>query len=114
MADNVVDLFSAPLTVTFDPKQLSLVDIQRGALLSAAGEDIIFSRNIQNDAGQARINISRFPGSSGVSGSGALIRLDFQPLAAGSSTVAITTVNARNAKSEAIPLSGTLASVTIK
>jgi general secretion pathway protein D len=114
LVDNAADLFSAPLRVTFDPKLLNLVDARRGALLTTDGQDIIFSRNVQNDSGQATINLSRFPGAGGVSGSGVLLTLEFQPVAPGASTVAITDVNARNARLETLPLAGVQAQVAIK
>jgi general secretion pathway protein D len=114
LAENVTDLFAAPVRVTFNPKQLSLVDVRRGGLLASDGQDIIFSRNIQNDSGEASINLSRFPGSGGVSGSGSLLTLEFQPVAAGSSTVSVTGAGVRNARQEAITLGGAQAEVVVR
>src|SRR5262249_14885919 len=70
VAQNVTDLFAAPLRVSYNPKLLHLVDARKGPLLSSDGQDIIFSKNIQEDMGDASINISRFPGAGGVSGGG--------------------------------------------
>ncbi len=114
LAENVTDLFAAPVRVTFNPKQLSLVDVRRGGLLASDGQDIIFSRNIQNDSGEASINLSRFPGSGGVSGSGPLLTLEFQPVAPGSSTVSVTGAGARNARQEAVSLGGAQAEVVVR
>ena len=36
-------------------------------------QQIIFTRNIQNDAGEASVNLNRLPGSGGTSGSGVLL-----------------------------------------
>ncbi len=113
LAENVTDLFSAPLKVNFDPKALRLLDLRRGALLANDGQDVIFSKNVLNDAGEATINLSRFPGSPGISGSGVLLTLEFEATSPATTSIQISNVAARNSR-EAMPLENTQAEVTIK
>jgi general secretion pathway protein D len=114
VAENVAELFGVPLKVSFDPKALRLVDARRGALLANDGQDVIFSKNVLNDTGEATINLSRFPGSGGISGSGVLLILEFEAAAPATTSVNISNISARNARQEAIPLENTQAEVTIK
>jgi len=114
VVDGVNDLFAAPLRVTFDPKMLRLNDARRGGLLASDGQDIIFSKNVQNDTGEASINLSRFPGSGGVSGGGVLVTLEFEAAGPGKTSINISGVTARNARLETIPLGGAQSEVTIR
>ena len=113
LAENVTDLFSAPLKVNFDPKALRLLDLRRGALLANDGQDVIFSKNVLNDAGEATINLSRFPGSPGISGSGVLLTLEFEAASPATTSINISNVAARSSRA-AMPLENTQAEVTIK
>ena len=104
LADHVSELFASPLRVRFDPAVLRLVDARRGALLSSDGQDVIFSKSVEGEAGEASINLSRFPGAGGVSGSGVLLTLEFEIAAPGKTSVRIANVAARNARLDTIPL----------
>jgi len=106
------DLFSAPLRVKFDPKFLRLNEVLRGAMLSADGQQPIFTRNIRNDAGEAIVMHSRLPGSSGVSGAGTLVTLVFQTVARGSTQVTLTEASLQNSKMQ--PLSSSAPSLNVE
>jgi general secretion pathway protein D len=106
MLDNGTEVFSAPMQIKFDPKILRLDDVTQGNLLSSDGQQVIFTKNILNDTGDATVNLSRFPGASGVTGSGVLVTLSFQAIARGSSTVAVPGFTVRNAQSQPV-VSGT-------
>jgi general secretion pathway protein D len=114
VVQNAADLFSTGFQIQFDPAQVRLLDAVRGTLLSSDGQDVIFSKNIQNDTGQATINLSRFPGSGGVSGGGVLLRLELETVSAGTATVRVTGVEARNAGLAAIPAGDTQAEIVIQ
>ncbi len=114
IVDGVTDLFAAPFKISFDPKTVRLVDARRGALLSNDGQDVIFSKNVLNDTGEATINLSRFPGSGGVSGSGVLATFEFEAAAAGATSVNVTNVAARNSESQPISLGNVQLEVTVK
>ena len=114
LVDGARQLFGSPLRIRYNREQLSLVEITKGAFL--AGEeatDLIFSRNIRNQVGQAAVNISRFPGTGGADGSGVLVTLTFEALAPGEATVLATPTGARNADQQIIDLGAGRAVVTV-
>jgi general secretion pathway protein D len=101
---NAADLFSMPLTFTFDPRVVRLSDVTQGTVLSSDGIRAAFSKNIQNDSGTASVSISRMFGKPGVSGNGILLTLVFQGVAAGQSQVTLPQVGLRDSKGNLIPL----------
>ncbi len=101
-AENVTDLFDAPIRVKFDPNFLRLNEVQRGGFLSGDGREVIFTRNILNDTGDATIQLSRLPGTGGISGSGTLVTLVFQTVARGTTTVALPELAWRNSRGEVV------------
>jgi len=114
LVDSANQLFGSPLRIRYNREQLNLVDIVKGNFL--AGEeatDLIFSRNIRNQVGQAAVNISRFPGTGGADGSGVLVTLTFEALAPGEATVLVTPTGARNAEQQIIDVSPGRATVTV-
>ncbi|MBI1355977.1 MAG: tetratricopeptide repeat protein [Acidobacteria bacterium] len=114
LVDGAQQLFGSPLRIRYNREQLNLVDITKGAFL--AGEeatDLIFSRNIRNQVGQAAVNISRFPGTGGADGSGVLVTLTFEALAPGEATVLVTPTGARNADQQIIDVGAGRATVNV-
>jgi general secretion pathway protein D len=100
-AENVADLASTPMQIRFDPKILRLNDVVRGDLLASDGQQVAFSKNVLNDSGEATINVSRFPTTGGVSGSGSLVTLVFQAVGKGD-TVVTAQLSLRNSQSQPI------------
>ena len=95
---NATDVYNAPVKFQFDPKLLRMTGITQGNLLSADGKQVIFTRNILNDAGTASIVLNRLPGAGGVSGSGALVSLTFQALAPGRTEVTVPELTIRDSE----------------
>jgi hypothetical protein len=58
-----------------------------------------------NDAGSATVNLNRFPGSKGVTGSGTLVTLSFQAVGRGSAKVAIPNLSVRDSQGSTIATS---------
>lgn len=100
--ENVRDLFAAPFRVKFDPQVLRLNEIRAGNLLSGDGKQIIFTRNILNDTGDATVNLNRLPGSGGISGSGALATLTFQAMGRGATAITFPELAMRDSQFRAI------------
>jgi general secretion pathway protein D len=84
---NAADLFSAPMRLKFDPKVLQLNDVIRGDFLSGDGREVLFTRNITNNTGDANITLRRQEGAGGISGSGILVTFSFQVIGSGVTTV---------------------------
>jgi general secretion pathway protein D len=112
--DNAADPATAPMFVQFDPKVLKLSDVQPGNLLGA-GPQIVFSKNIRNEAGQAAIQLSRQPGAPAPSAaSGTLVYLVFQPVAAGSTTVTIPSLAVRDSQGQVIASASPQLTINVK
>ena len=74
----------------------------RGNLLASDGQQVAFSKNIINDTGEATVNVSRFPTTGGVSGSGSILTLVFQAVGHGETVVTVPSLVLRNSKSQPI------------
>jgi general secretion pathway protein D len=109
--ENAVDLFTAPMRIKFDPKMLRLTNVRQGGLVGADGQRINFTENTLNEIGEAVIVLNRMPGSGGISGSGALVQLTFQPVARGETSIALTEITLRNTQLQ--PISVTLPTLTV-
>lgn len=114
MVDNAFDLASAPMQIRFDPKILRLNDVVRGNLLANDGEQVTFSKNILNDTGEATVNVSRFPATGGVSGSGSIVTLVFQVVARGDTVVTVPNLTLRNSHSQPILTATPVLTVSVK
>ncbi len=112
--ENVTALFSAPFRVKFDPQVLRLNEIRAGNLLSGDGKQIIFTRNILNDTGDATVNLNRMPGSGGISGSGPLAVLTFQAVGRGSTVVTFPQLTMRDSQLQVIAAEPPQLTVTVK
>ena len=104
--ENATDVASAPMQVTFDSKVVKLNDVGRGDFFSSDGQIPVFTKNIQNDAGAAAVNLNRLPGTPGASGSGVLGTLVFQAVAKGTTTVTVPNFTVRNSQGQVV-FSGT-------
>jgi general secretion pathway protein D len=112
--ENVTDLFSAPMRLKFDPAILRLNEIVRGNLLAGDGKEVIFTRNILNDTGDATVNLSRLPGSGGVNGSGTLLTLTFQVVGRGTATVTAPEFTPQSSQMQPLMTASPQVTVTVK
>jgi general secretion pathway protein D len=101
---NAADLFSMPLTFTYDPKVVTLTDVIRGPVLGSDGNLPSFSKNVQNESGTVSVSLARQFGRAGVTGNGSLLTLVFQAVASGSTIVTLPQVGLRDSKGNLIPL----------
>jgi general secretion pathway protein D len=111
---NAPDLFAAPLRIRFDPKILRLVEAGKGNLLESDGQQLLFTRNIRNDAGEATITITRLPGTGGITASGPLLFLHFQTVGRGTTQVEVPEISATDSKMQPVVLTPPQAVVSIK
>jgi len=102
MVENATDLAAVPLQFRFDSKVLRLNDVVRGNLRSSDGQQVAFSKNVLNDTGEATVNVSRFPSTGGVSGSGSIVTLVFQAIGRGDTVVTAPQLTLRNSQSQPI------------
>jgi general secretion pathway protein D len=113
-AANVTDLFSAPLRIKFDQNVLRLDEVNRGGFLAGDGREILFTRNILNDSGEASVILSRMPGSGGLSGSGTLITFTFQVIGKGVTTISVPSLTLQDSRGQAIRAASPQVAITVK
>ncbi len=105
VVENVNDLYSIPLLLQYDPKVVSVEEVQHGGFLSGGGSQVIaIPWQVLKDKGQAIISATRPPSTPGVSGSGTLIGVVVKALAPGSTNLSIVQVNAKDSQQKSIPL----------
>jgi general secretion pathway protein D len=114
MLDNASGVSSAPVQIQFDPKALKLNDVTQGDLLGKDGAQVFFTKNVQNDAGTASVELNRPPGSAGVNGSGTLVTLSFTAVGKGTSQITAPNVTVKNAAGQTIATGTPQLSVTVK
>ena len=111
---NVTDLAAVPIKLRWDPKILRLNQATPAALLTKDGNVNPPTLDIRNDSGEATIEMSRAAGSAGVNGSGPLMQFTFSAVGKGSTSIAVTEVNLRNSKKEAISATAPSAVVNVQ
>jgi len=114
MVENAADLASTPMQIRFDPKVLRLNDVVRGNLLVSDGQQVAFSKNVLNDTGEATVNVSRFPTTGGVTGSGSIVTLVFQAVGRGETVVTVPSLTLRNSQSQPIVAATPVLAVSVQ
>ena len=87
--NNANDLAAVQMGLKFDPKILRINNIVAGDLIRRDGPELVPSRNVLNDSGDATIGIARDPSSGGISGSGTVLTIVFQTVARGSTVLTV-------------------------
>ena len=98
MLDNAADVTATPVQVVFDPKVLKLNDVAQGDLMGQGGVAATLTKNIQNDAGAAAVQLSLPAGSPGANGSGTLLTLSFSAIGKGATQITAPNVTLRNSQ----------------
>ncbi|MBI4463272.1 MAG: hypothetical protein HY647_01085, partial [Acidobacteria bacterium] len=87
--ENARDAFSVPFEFFYDPGKVSLVKIGSGGFLGQDGQPVAVVERPDESLGRVRIQLTRPPGSGGISGSGTLAVLRFQRIQSGPPRLAI-------------------------
>ncbi|MBI4908879.1 MAG: hypothetical protein HY820_34985 [Acidobacteria bacterium] len=112
--NNTNDLFAAPMKLTWDPKVVKLVEVMRGNALSPDGQKITFTPVITAEKGEARIEMSRAAGASGVNITGPLVMFKFVGVGKGSSRIQIQDLQMKDSKNAPIAASAPAATITVE
>ena len=86
----------------------------RGKLLASDGQQVAFSKNVLNDTGEATVNVSRFPTTGGITGSGSIVTLVFQAVGHGDTVITVPQLVLRNSQSQPILTASPQLAVTVK
>ncbi len=105
------DIYSVPVQIAYDPKQLQLVNIAPGDFLSRDGQPVALVH--RDDNGTLVVSATRPPGAQGVSGDGSVFTITFRAQAAGDSVLSITRPGARNSAQQPVPVLGSQMTVSV-
>lgn len=108
------DVAAAPLQIRFDTKALRLNDVVRGDFFSSDGQQPVFTKQFDNEAGVATIQLNRLPGTPGVNGSGVLITLNFQAVGRGATSVTIPNLSVRSSQGQVLASGSPQLQVNVK
>ncbi|WP_263377719.1 cohesin domain-containing protein [Granulicella paludicola] len=115
-AANARDLASVPMQLQFDPKLLSLVNVDDGGVQGLLGKDGQAVTALHRDDGNGAVSLSvtRPPGVPGVNGQGTICTLTFKAIAPGEATITMARTGAKDSKQASLPTVGTQAIVHVK
>jgi general secretion pathway protein D len=111
-ASNAHDLFGVPLQMQFDPKVLSLVNVDAGNLLGRDGQAVALTHRDDGN-GAVTMSLSRPPNTPGINGDGPLCVLTFKAIAPGNSSLALVRVGATDSHENKLPAIGGQATVRV-
>ncbi|MGI4829575.1 MAG: cohesin domain-containing protein [Janthinobacterium lividum] len=113
VAANAHDLFEVPLQMRFDPRVLSLVNVDSGDLLARDGQPVALVHRDEGN-GTVTVSASRPPQTPGVTGGGVICTLTFKALATGDSPLSLVRIGAKDSKGTSMPAVGTQGVVHVK
>jgi general secretion pathway protein D len=107
------DVFSVPMQIQYDQNKLTLINVDSGTFLGGDGQAVALVHRDDGSGGVA-ISASRPPGVAGVNGAGPVCVMTFQAKAAGDAVISITRPGAKNSAQQALPATGSNATVHIQ
>ena len=107
------DLFEVPLQLRFDPRVLSLVNVDAGDLLGQGNQPVALVHRDEGN-GTVTVSASRPPQTPGVNGTGTVCTLTFKALVAGDSPLSLIKIGAKDSKGSSLPAIGTQGVVHVK
>jgi general secretion pathway protein D len=108
------NIYSVPVQLNYDPKQLQVVNVSNGGFLSQDGQAVALVHRDDPTTGTLQITATRPPGAGGVSGQGAVVTLTLMAKEPGQSALTITRGGARDPAMQPIAMNGAQAAVTIQ
>ncbi len=112
-ASNAHDLAEVPLQIRFDPRVLSLVNVDSGELLAQGSQPVAMVHRDEGN-GTVTISASRPPQTAGANGTGVICTLTFKALVAGDSPLSLVKIGAKDSKGSNLPALGTQGVVHVK
>jgi general secretion pathway protein D len=107
------DIAAVPMQISYDPGKLSLVNVDSGDFLTKDGQAVALVHR-DDGPGSISVNVSRPPGTSGITGSGVVCLLTFQAKAAGDSAITITRPGALNSLQQQVPAQSAPVNIQVK
>jgi general secretion pathway protein D len=110
----VQNAHTVPLQVSYDPKLLQVMNVSNGGFLSQDGQAVALVHRDDDSSGTLQVTATRPPGANGISGQGTVVVLTFLAKASGQGALTISKGGARDPGMQAVPVTGTVANVTIQ
>ena len=104
VVENVKDMVSLPVLISFNPAVIMVEDVRQGGFLSGGTQPVILVPRVDKERGQVIVSASRPPNTGGVSGTGTILGLVIRGVAKGSSTLSVVQVSARDTQQKVIPM----------
>jgi general secretion pathway protein D len=114
MLSGAQNAYSVPLQITYDPKELQVVNVSNGGLLSHDGQAVALVHRDDDSTGTLQITATRPPGAGGISGDGTVVTLTLVAKASGQSTLTISRGGVRDPGMQPAPAAGAVMNVTIQ
>jgi general secretion pathway protein D len=111
---NATNVYAVPVEISYDPKQLQLLNVSPGQFLQKDGQPVALVHRGDESKGTLIVNATRPPGAPGLSGQGTVFTLTFMAKAPGQSMLNITRAGARDPGQNALPVNAGQAMVTVK
>ncbi|MGH9522563.1 MAG: cohesin domain-containing protein [Terriglobales bacterium] len=111
---NAANVYSVPVEISYDPKQLQLLNVSPGQFLEKDGQPVALVHRGDEAKGTLIVNATRPPGAAGVSGQGTVFTLTFLAKAQGQSMLNITRAGARDPGQNPLPVNAGQAMITVK
>jgi general secretion pathway protein D len=105
------NVYSVPVQINYDPGKLQLVNVSNGGFLSQDGQAVALVHRDDATTGTVQVTATRPPGSTGVSGQGAVVTFTFMARNAGQASISVSRGGARDTGMQAIqvaPAQGTV------
>lgn len=90
--------------LSYDSSIIEGIEARAGDFMQQDGAKIAFEREFSQEMGSVRIKIARLADEKGATGNGALVVLRFKSLAAGTSPLDFSFIDAYDAKSQPLPI----------
>jgi hypothetical protein len=102
--DNGSNVFAIPFDINYDPNILEVTGLREGAYLKKGGGQTTFLNSIDKARGKITVGLTRLGRIGGVSGSGAVMSVDFKALRRGTASLSFTNGKPMDAGLNALPV----------
>jgi general secretion pathway protein D len=114
VVEDVKDLYSLPVLITFNPNVVMVEEVRQGGFLSGGTQPVALVQRVDKERGQAIISAARPPNTGGVNGTGTVLGIVIRGVAKGTSTLSIVQVSARDSQQKPIPVVSSEASIQVQ
>jgi hypothetical protein len=102
--DNGSNVFAIPFDINYDPNILEVTGLREGAYLKKGGGQTTFLNSIDKAGGKITVGLTRLGRIGGVSGSGAVMSVDFKALRRGTASLSFTNGRPMDAGLNTLPV----------